>query len=46
LEGPLQGIPLRIEHKPRWWLRVRLDLILDPAGNPVAGLDAQEQSGS
>ncbi|MFZ0426588.1 MAG: hypothetical protein WAO20_00610 [Acidobacteriota bacterium] len=46
LEGPLRGIPLRIEHKPRWWLRVRLDLILDPAGNPVAGLDAPEQSGS
>lgn len=25
-EGPLRGIPVRIEYQPNWWLRVRLDM--------------------
>lgn len=29
LQGPLQGIPLRIEDRPRWWLRIELNLIID-----------------
>ncbi len=26
--GPLKGIPVRILHQPRWWLRLQLDLDL------------------
>ncbi len=26
LEGQYQGVPLRIEDKPRWWLRIELNL--------------------
>jgi len=31
---PYRGVPLRIEDKPRWWLRVRLDL--KPDAQPEA----------
>lgn len=27
LQGPLQGVPLRIEDMPRWWLRIELNLV-------------------
>lgn len=30
LEGEHRGIPIRIEDKPRWWLRIELNLELDP----------------
>lgn len=26
LDGPMQGLPLRIVYQPKWWLRLRLDL--------------------
>ncbi len=26
LGGPLEGLPVRILHQPKWWLRLRLDL--------------------
>lgn len=29
LQGPFQGVPLRIEDRPRWWLRIELNLIFD-----------------
>jgi hypothetical protein len=28
MSGEYKGIPLRIQHQPRWWLRLRLDLDL------------------
>ncbi len=33
LTGEFQGVPLRIEDKPRWWLRIELNL--DPTRDPV-----------
>ncbi len=26
VDGPLQGLPLRIVYQPKWWLRLKLDL--------------------
>ncbi len=26
LSGPMRGLPLRIVHQPKWWLRLRLDI--------------------
>jgi hypothetical protein len=31
--GPLEGIPVRILHQPRWWLRLQLDLDIPKMGS-------------
>lgn len=36
-QGELRGVPLRIEDKPRWWLKVRLELVRSNADLPDAG---------
>ncbi|GAB4249718.1 MAG: hypothetical protein Kow00109_25720 [Acidobacteriota bacterium] len=36
-QGEFRGVPLRIEDKPRWWLKVRLELMRSDAGTPGAG---------
>ncbi|MFQ5737960.1 MAG: hypothetical protein ACE5JX_03025 [Acidobacteriota bacterium] len=39
LEGPFQAVPLRIEDKPRWWLR--LELNVEPRGELETWLKEQ-----
>lgn len=43
LKGPYQGVPLRIVDKPRWWLKVELNLEPDEGLQRVQAEQAQRQ---
>lgn len=40
LQGPLQGVPVKIQDRPRWWLNI--ELYLDMEENPQAAVASKQ----